>query len=329
MDAELSISRPRGWAEAATPAASTATSDESIDDGDGRGLLDGRDQPGHGLGAHPGVRGDLVHVEVQPVRAGDLLAMGERADVGGRGGSLGAVVEAPADRALDVLDLAGREVAGGCQVRVDREHEPLAVGRLECDADRAVLELDRVLAGPLEDAGGVDVLADDLERRGGTVELHECGPFSGADGVPAGAGARDGCGAGRRQPGAASAASVGGTPRVVVAAEERVAPGAGAAQVVVLDDDRALEHRALLAVGLEAAVGVGPDAGVAGDLAHAVAGAAAGAVALVLLAVALGAQVGDVGQAAVAAIAAVVERDLDRLLEHVERLAEVDRSTVS
>ena len=112
--------------------------------------------------------------------------------------------------------------------------------------------------------------------------------------------------------------------RVVVAAEERVAPGAGAAQVVVLDHDRALEHRALLAVGLETAVGVGPDAGVPRDLAHAVAGAAAGAVALVLLAVALGAQVGDVGEAAVAAVAAVVERDLDRLLEHVERLAQVE-----
>ena len=33
MDAELSISRPRGWPEAATPAASTATSEESIDTG--------------------------------------------------------------------------------------------------------------------------------------------------------------------------------------------------------------------------------------------------------------------------------------------------------
>ena len=33
MDAELSISRPRGWPEAATPAASTATSEESIETG--------------------------------------------------------------------------------------------------------------------------------------------------------------------------------------------------------------------------------------------------------------------------------------------------------
>ena len=33
MDAELSSRRPRGWVEAATPAASTATSEESIDTG--------------------------------------------------------------------------------------------------------------------------------------------------------------------------------------------------------------------------------------------------------------------------------------------------------
>ena len=88
----------------------------------------------------------------------------------------------------------------------------------------------------------------------------------------------------------------------MVTPQERIAPGAGPTQVVVLDHDWALEHRPLLAVGLEALVGVGPDTRVARHLALAVVGAAARAVALVLLAVALGAQVRDVGQRAVAAV---------------------------
>ena len=60
----------------------------------------------------------------------------------------------------------------------------------------------------------------------------------------------------------------------------------------------------------------------AGDLALAGVAAAAGAVALVLHALALGAEVGDVGQRAVAAVAAVEERDLDGLLEDMEGMAQ-------
>ena len=55
------------------------------------------------------------------------------------------------------------------------------------------------------------------------------------------------------------------------------------------------------------------------DLALARVAAAARAVALVLDALALGTEIGDVGQRAVAAVAAVVQRDLDRLLDDVER----------
>jgi hypothetical protein len=64
--------------------------------------------------------------------------------------------------------------------------------------------------------------------------------------------------------------------RVVVAAQERVRPRARAGQAVVLDDDRAVEHRLLLAVGLEPLVCLGPDALGVVDIAEAVAGAAAG-----------------------------------------------------
>src|SRR5579875_4196575 len=99
-----------------------------------------------------------------------------------------------------------------------------------------------------------------------------------------------------------------GGARVVVAAEERVCPGARAAQGVVLDHHRPRHQLELLAVGLQPLVGLGPDALAVVDLAEPVARAAAAAVALVLGAGALGADVGDVGQRAVAAVLAAEHR---------------------
>ena len=90
----------------------------------------------------------------------------------------------------------------------------------------------------------------------------------------------------------------------VVAAQERVRPRARPVERVVLDDDRPVEHRLLLAVGLEPLVGVRPDALRVVDLAEPVARSAAGAVALVLRALRLGADVRDLGERAVAAVPA-------------------------
>src|SRR3954447_13202772 len=103
-------------------------------------------------------------------------------------------------------------------------------------------------------------------------------------------------------------------------------PRARVRQRVVLDHRWALEHRRLLAVRLEAIVGERPDAGLLADLAEAVlAGPAARAVALVLRALRLRAEVGDVGQRAVATVAALEHRALRRLLGHVQRLADDPR----
>src|SRR5439155_182849 len=99
---------------------------------------------------------------------------------------------------------------------------------------------------------------------------------------------------------------------------ERVRPGARAYERVVLDDDRAVEHRLLLAVALEPLVGLRPDALAVVDLAEAVARAAARPVSLVLRAHRLGADVRDLGQRAVAAVPAMEHRYLDRLLEEVQ-----------
>src|ERR1035437_2032576 len=109
----------------------------------------------------------------------------------------------------------------------------------------------------------------------------------------------------------------------MVALEEGVRPGARPPEAIVDDHGRALEHRELLAVGLEALVGADPDAAPREHLADAVVGPAAGTVALALRALGFGAEVGDVGQRAVAAVPAVVERHLDRLLQHVQRPAEM------
>src|SRR5579875_3266230 len=125
----------------------------------------------------------------------------------------------------------------------------------------------------------------------------------------------------RPAPGA-FAALLGALLRVMVAAEEGVRPGARPLEAVVLDDHRRLEHRLLLAVGLQPLVGLRPDALPVVDLAEPLARAAAGAVALILGADRLRTDVGDVGQRAVAAVPAVEDRHLRRLLELVERLAE-------
>ena len=87
------------------------------------------------------------------------------------------------------------------------------------------------------------------------------------------------------------------------------------ASALSLTIDRAVEHRLLLAVRLEPLVGLRPDALRVVDLAQALAGAAARPVALVLRALRLRADVGDLGQRAVAAVAAAEERHLGRLLQ--------------
>src|SRR4051794_373254 len=104
---------------------------------------------------------------------------------------------------------------------------------------------------------------------------------------------------------------------MVVAAEERIRPGTRAAERVVLHDGRGVEHRLLLAVLLQALVGLRPDALGVVDLAEPVARAAARAVPLVLRALRLRADVGDVGQRAVAAVLAAEHRHLRRLLDAV------------
>ena len=103
----------------------------------------------------------------------------------------------------------------------------------------------------------------------------------------------------------------------MVAAEERVRPRARARERVVLDDDRTVEHRLLLAVRLQPLVRLRPDALGVVHLAQSLAGAAARAVALVLRTLRLGTHVRDVGQRAVAAVAAAEQRDLRRLLQAV------------
>src|SRR6476660_4164231 len=84
----------------------------------------------------------------------------------------------------------------------------------------------------------------------------------------------------------------------VVAAEERIRPGARPRERVVLHHDRAVEHGLLFAARLQPLVGLRPDALSVVDLAEAVAGTAAGSVSLVLGALRLGAHVRDLGQRA-------------------------------
>ena len=105
--------------------------------------------------------------------------------------------------------------------------------------------------------------------------------------------------------------------REVVAAEKRVCPCARPGQRVVLDDDGAVQHRLLLAVGLEPLVRLRPDALGVVDLAQPVARPAARAVALVLRALRLRADVGDLGERAVAAVLASEQRHLRGLLERM------------
>src|SRR5438552_19037780 len=104
----------------------------------------------------------------------------------------------------------------------------------------------------------------------------------------------------------------------MVAREKPVRPGAGSLERVVLDDDGTVEHRLLLSIALQALVRLRPDALAVVHLAEAVAGAAAGAVALVLRAHRLRADVGDIGERAVAAVLAPKQRRLRRLLDDVQ-----------
>src|SRR3954467_6837840 len=84
----------------------------------------------------------------------------------------------------------------------------------------------------------------------------------------------------------------------VISAQQGVGPTGCSAQGFVLDDGGVGEQVLLAALVLHAVVSAGPDALEVVDLALAVAGAAAGAVALVLGALGLGAQVADVRQRA-------------------------------
>ena len=109
----------------------------------------------------------------------------------------------------------------------------------------------------------------------------------------------------------------------MVATQVGVRPGARAPERVVGDRGRTIEHRDILAVGLETLVGAGPDAGATRNLAVAVVAPPARPVALVLDALALGTEIGDLRKRAVAAVAAVEERDLDRLFGDVRDVAEM------
>src|SRR5262245_8575941 len=94
----------------------------------------------------------------------------------------------------------------------------------------------------------------------------------------------------------------------VIAAEPVIGPRGGTAQALVLDHGRMGEEIVLASVVSKPLVGAQPDAvAEAVHLAAAVAGAAARPVALVLRALRLGAEVGDLRQRAVAAVAAAEE----------------------
>jgi hypothetical protein len=109
----------------------------------------------------------------------------------------------------------------------------------------------------------------------------------------------------------------------VVVPEIRICPGARAPEGVVGNRRRTVEQRAILPVRLEALVRAGPYASTPGDLALPVVAPPAGTVSLVLDALALGAQIRDLGNRAVPAVPAVEERDLDRLFGDVGDMAEV------
>ena len=92
--------------------------------------------------------------------------------------------------------------------------------------------------------------------------------------------------------------------------QEGVGPGTGTLQAPVLEDRWSVQHFFLLTVGFEAVVGQGPDTFLLSYLALALASAPTGAIALVFSALGFGAQIGDIGQGAVAAVAAIEGADL-------------------
>src|ERR1017187_7170625 len=108
----------------------------------------------------------------------------------------------------------------------------------------------------------------------------------------------------------------------MIAAQRGVGPGAGSLQRAILVDHRRFQHALLFSISFEAVVGSRPDAFLVADFAEALLRTAARPVALVLGALRFGAQVSDLRQRTIAAIAAVEREHFHSLLGAMENSGE-------
>src|SRR5438094_734980 len=110
----------------------------------------------------------------------------------------------------------------------------------------------------------------------------------------------------------------GGARVMVIFSEHHVGPAGGSAQGFILNDGRVGQKLLLPAFIFEAVVGAGPDAFEIVDFALAFAGATTGAIALVFGALRFGAEEGDVGEGAIAAVFAGEEGAFGGVFEDAE-----------
>ena len=109
----------------------------------------------------------------------------------------------------------------------------------------------------------------------------------------------------------------------MVAAEKCVCPGTGPLERSIAVDYVPREQVLFLSISFEAVVCARPDAFLVAHFAGALVGAATRAVALVLGALRLGTKIGDFGQGAIAAIAAVEGEHFHEVLGAMQRAGEL------